>query len=96
MRNVGCGTRNRGDQLRALNVPQLVEVELDLNGMPTMVVRNRGKATRVESVGETWRIDDEWWRQPIERRYMEVVFEGGKRAVLFEDIVTGIWWIQTP
>jgi len=40
----------------------------------------------VEAIGEVWRIDDEWWRQSISRRCVEVVFEGGGRAVLFEDL----------
>jgi hypothetical protein len=51
---------------------------------------------RVESIGETWRVDDEWWRQPISRRYIDVVLEGGKHVVLFEDLVTGQWWLQQP
>jgi len=50
----------------------------------------------VEAVGEVWRIDDEWWRVPINRRYVEVILEGGKRVVLFEDLTTGMWWIQKP
>jgi len=51
---------------------------------------------RVEAVGEVWRIDDEWWRVPIVRRYVEVIFEGGGRVVLFEDLSTGEWWMQKP
>jgi len=43
-----------------------------------------------------WRINDEWWRQPIVRRYVEVVLEGGGRLVLFEDQITGEWWMQKP
>jgi len=43
-----------------------------------------------------WRIDDEWWRQPIVRRYVEVILEGGGRVVLFEDPTTGEWWMQKP
>jgi hypothetical protein len=48
----------------------------------------------VEVIGEVWRIDDEWWRVPIHRRYVEVSFEGGKRVVLFEDLVAKEWWMQ--
>jgi hypothetical protein len=49
---------------------------------------------RVETVGETWRLDDEWWRQPIVRRYVEVVLQGGKRVVLYEDVHTREWFMQ--
>ncbi len=50
----------------------------------------------VETIGEVWRIDDEWWRLPIVRRYVEVILEGGGRVVLFEDIITGEWFAQMP
>ena len=50
----------------------------------------------VEAVGEVWRIEDEWWRVPIVRRYVEVILEGGGRVVLLEDLVTGEWFEQMP
>lgn len=81
----------RADRLRALNVPQPVTVALDADGLPAAV-----SDTTVESVREIWRIDDEWWRQPVSRRYHEVVLEGGRRVVLFEDLVTGDWFVQKP
>jgi len=97
MRKSERGTRNRADRLRALNVPQRVEVELDANGLP-IGMRDAGCEMHraVEAVGEMWRINDEWWRQPIVRRYVEVILEGGGRVVLFEDPTTGEWWMQKP
>jgi len=50
----------------------------------------------IQTVLESWRIDDEWWRQPISRCYHAVLLDGGKRVVLFEDIVTGEWFAQMP
>jgi hypothetical protein len=41
------------------------------------------------------RIDDGWWRKLISRRYFAVILEGGARVVLFEDLVTHEWFIQT-
>jgi len=89
--------RNKTDRLRALNAPHRVEVELDANGLP-IGMRDAGCGMRrpVEAVGEVWRIDDEWWRMPIRRRYLEAILEGGKRVVLFEDLTTGAWWMQKP
>ena len=95
-RNAEGGTRNGADRLRALNVPQRVKVQLDEQRRPTIVQRETGNGKRVESQGENWRMDDEWWRQPIVRRYVEVVLEGGGRVVLFEDLITGEWWMQKP
>jgi hypothetical protein len=57
---------------------------------------SKGGGQAIEDVLESWRVEDEWWRQPIARRYYEVVLEGGKRAVLFEDLLTGEWLIQQP
>jgi hypothetical protein len=97
----------RVDRLRALNLPLRVEVELDKQGLP-QVVRQRseesgstspptgGWGRRVEEVLEIWRVDDEWWRRPITRRYVEVLLEGGGHVVLFEDLVTREWFLQKP
>ena len=87
--------RHETDRLRALNVPQRVLVELDEQRRPRVVKRETGTGKRIESFGENWRMDDEWWRQPIVRRYVEVVLEGGGRAILFEDLITGEWFMQT-
>ncbi|MGH7644869.1 MAG: hypothetical protein ACREMR_04710 [Gemmatimonadales bacterium] len=99
----------RVDRLRAINLPKPVTVELDAEGRPVAVLvgkRETGNGKRqsarppvrlsVEFLGETWRIDDEWWRRPIARRYVEVMLESGGRVVLFEDLVMGEWWMQTP
>ena len=50
----------------------------------------------IETVREMWRVDDEWWRDQIARRYIEVVLEGGKHVVLFEDLLKGTWFVQEP
>jgi hypothetical protein len=71
-----------------------VEVELDERGRPRAVVDEHGRS--IETIGEVWRVDDEWWRQPISRRYFDVVLEGGKHAVLYQDLTTGQWWMQKP
>ena len=74
-------------------MPRRVAVELDAAGQPATVLA-ADTPLRVEAVCETWRLDDEWWRQPISRRYAEVVLEGGKRVVLFEDMHTREWFMQ--
>jgi hypothetical protein len=81
----------RTDRIRAINVPKKIVVELDSMGMPRLV----GGVT-VEVALETWRIDDEWWRARIARRYYEIVLDGGKHVVLFEDQMSAEWRIQTP
>ena len=48
----------------------------------------------VVAIGEVWRVDDEWWRQPVARRCVEVILEGGAHLMLFEDLTTGDWFAQ--
>jgi len=73
-----------------------VTVDLNESGLMT-VGRPDGRIVgKVEAILESWRIDDEWWRRTIARNYMEVMLEGGKRMVLFQDLRTGQWFAQMP
>jgi len=73
-----------------------VTVDLYESGL-MMVGRPDGRTVgKVEAILESWRIDDEWWRRTIARNYMEVMLEGGKRMVLFQDLLTGQWFAQMP
>jgi hypothetical protein len=71
-----------------------VRVEVDAAGRPAAIGRGASIAQAVEAVLEVWRVDDEWWRQPISRLYHDVVLESGGHLVLFEDLVTGDWFAQ--
>lgn len=57
---------------------------------------NRATGKRVESILEIWCVHDEWWREPISRRYVEVILEGGKHVILYEDLITDNWFLQQP
>jgi hypothetical protein len=82
-------------RLRPLDAPSPVEVRTDREGSPLEVrIRGEGRAKRVANVREVWRIDDEWWRQPISRLYYEVALENGKLLTLYRDLVEGGWWRQ--
>lgn len=91
----------RTDRLRAVNEPRQVAVEINADGSPA-AVKPLGRGTvgpldgKIETIGEMWRIDDEWWRQTISRLYWEVILEGGKRVVLFQDLITTAWFMQQP
>jgi len=86
----------RADRLRALNLPHPVRVEVDEAGQPTAVRDGPSAPAAVETLLEYWRIDDEWWRDPISRRYADVVLQGGKHVVLYQDLLTGDWFMQRP
>ena len=81
-------------RLRPLGQPRGVTVRTDENGEPTHV-RLAGKPARtVEAVRERWRIDDEWWRQPISREYRVVVLDDGRNITLYHDLLEGNWYAQ--
>ena len=84
----------RPDRLRVLNAPRSITVELAATHPVAVWLPTAAAATLIDTVLETWQIDDEWWRQPIARRYVEAVLAGGARVVLFQDLLTGGWYQQ--
>ncbi len=112
-------TTARADQLRPLNLPQPVTVQLGNDELPSAIAtavrpsaclpvrpENEGQSIEatdgdlayktVEAIIETWHVTDEWWRKPIERRYVEVILQGGKHVVLYEDLANKDWFVQKP
>jgi hypothetical protein len=75
---------------RQLAVPRRVAVTAAEDGQPLVVA---GRA--VDSVRESWLIEDRWWTErPIRRRYWEVVTVCGRDEVVFRDLRSGRWWRQ--
>lgn len=80
--------------LRHLNQPQPAAVEADTQGEPKAMLW-RGTCRRVTSIHDTWRIDDEWWRDEIARRYFAIELEGGRRLTVYHDMVADAWYAQS-
>ncbi|HWC86994.1 MAG TPA: hypothetical protein VG388_10665 [Solirubrobacteraceae bacterium] len=75
---------------RRLAVPTRTSVTAADDGCP-LVVDGR----TVDSVRESWLIEDRWWTdRPLRRRYWEVVTTGGRNVVVFHDLMRGAWWSQ--
>ncbi|MEO9255204.1 MAG: hypothetical protein ABI305_06675 [Tepidiformaceae bacterium] len=88
------GTAAGARGLRRLNQPQPAAVEADALGEPkAMLVR--GVFQRVSTIHDSWRIDDEWWRDEIARRYFAVELEGGRHLTVYHDLVTDAWFAQS-
>ena len=76
-----------------LNIPRDIRVTADEDGSPVFVwIRNRQR--RVARVRNVWRIDDEWWRQEIARRYFELELSNGSMITVFQDLISGNWFLQ--
>ena len=58
------------------------------------VVLYGGNETRVESVICHWRMNQEWWKRPVERDYFRVRLSGGVICELFRDNSSRRWQLQ--
>jgi len=78
---------------KALNLPREIGVLADEAGVPAAITR-KGARRRVVQVVDTWRVDDEWWRQEVSRLYFQLELEGGFRLTVFQDLLSGNWYEQ--
>ena len=75
---------------RRLSVPRRVSVDADGDGLPLIV-----DGREIDSVRESWLIEDRWWtEEPMRRHYWEVVTTCGRDEVVFCDLRSGRWWRQ--
>ncbi len=77
----------------SLNPPRPIHVTVDEGGMPASVVRS-GRQLPVTAVVDTWRIDDEWWRDEISRRYHRLALADGTTLTVVADLIAGGWYAQ--
>ncbi|MBX5446014.1 MAG: hypothetical protein IRZ30_12670 [Sphaerobacter sp.] len=82
----------RADQLRPLNRPRPARI-LTEQGRPAVVIEGQ-RRYRVTQVRDAWRIDDEWWRNPISRRYYQLVLDNGSLRTVYHDLITDTWYEQ--
>jgi hypothetical protein len=82
-------------RLRPLNEPRPLSVVADERGRPVRVNSGQWAVYRgVERIIDRWRIDDEWWREPIARFYYAIELEDGRTMTIFQDLIKGTWWEQ--
>jgi hypothetical protein len=81
---------DRAQRTRRLGVPHRVAVVTGEDGQPLLI-----DGCEVDSVRESWLLEDRWWAErPLRRRYWEVVTTGGRDEVVFHDLRSGRWWRQ--
>jgi hypothetical protein len=86
-------TPARADQLRPLNVPRPIEV-ISENDLPIALIGVGSQRQPIVAVQETWHIDDEWWRDPIHRRYHRVQLANGSLRTIYRDGGSERWQEQ--
>jgi hypothetical protein len=89
-----AGATGGPGRVRPLNRPRPLQVEASEDGRPIAVYLS-GRRYGVEAVLDTWRIDDEWWRQrPVSRVYFSLLLEDGRMVTVYRDLVNGQWLRQ--
>jgi hypothetical protein len=81
-----------------LNLPRPARVRSGEGGVPLQV-----DGRTVDLVRESWLVEDRWWtRQPLRRRYWELVTTSGRNLVVFHDLGVGVggaraggWFVQS-
>jgi hypothetical protein len=80
--------------VRLLNQPKPAAVEANKHGEPEAIVV-QGRFQHVRAIHDSWRIDDEWWREEIARRYFTVELANGRKLTVYHDLVGGGWFAQS-
>lgn len=87
------GTSAGAGRFRRLNEPRPAAIEATVRGTPKAMLWN-GVYQAVAAIHDTWRIDDEWWRDEIARRYFAIELGSGRRLTVYHDLVQGAWYVQ--
>jgi hypothetical protein len=86
-------TSSRTHQLRSLNQPQEIQVHTTPRGFPREIQTSRGRQN-VQEIQDIWRIDDEWWREPVVRRYFRLLLGNGHLCTVYQDMTHAQWYMQ--
>lgn len=88
------GTTIRPHQLRPLNLPRAVSVET-VRERPVALMDKHGERIAIATIEEEWSIDDEWWRDRVQRHYFRVRLAHGPVRTIFLDGESGRWFEQS-
>ncbi len=86
-------TSSRAHQLRPLNAPIPLTVTSTSTGVPHALTINQ-QQHEVARIQDTWIIEDEWWRDPINRQYYSLLLTDGTRRTVFHDRLADTWYLQ--
>lgn len=88
------GAASGVDPLRPLNRPRPVAVRAQGAHHRPVALIERGRPRLVARIQDFWRLDDEWWRDPIRRRYYRVVLDDGSLRTIYHDETADRWYEQ--
>ena len=81
------------DTFKPVNAPDQIQIIENPQGEPATIMMERRSIGL--SVIDSWRIDDEWWRdRPVSRLYFDVILTSGHRFVVYKELAGGRWYRQ--
>lgn len=86
------GTPLRPVALRPVKQPRTLQIVIE-HGVPVALI-DGGCRLAVLQIQDVWMIEDEWWRQPINRRYFCLLLDGGITRSVVHDRTSDAWYAQ--
>ncbi len=80
--------------LRPLNQPRPITISTHGETHRPVGLIERGRHHPIARVQDSWCIEDEWWREPIRRRYYQLVLNDGNLRTVYHDLVADRWYEQ--
>jgi hypothetical protein len=74
-------------------LPLRIEVGLSTDGQPARLIYG-GAVRPVMGIDGSWRDDRQWWSKPIRRDYFRVVLGDGSLRNIFQDLISGAWFLD--
>ncbi|MCA9860427.1 MAG: hypothetical protein KC438_11930 [Thermomicrobiales bacterium] len=75
-------------------MPRAVTVET-ARDRPVALTDKQGARVEISAIEEEWLIDDEWWRDHLQRHYFRVRLPHGPTRTVFLDGESGNWFEQS-
>ena len=70
-----------------------IEVLAGDDGQPA-AFKWQGRLHPVATINQQWRIEEDWWREPVERDYYKLTTQTGLLVVIFRNLSNGAWYLQ--
>lgn len=87
------GAPPRAHNLRALNEPKPVTVLTEDDLPATLIEKDRQYA--IAQIQDTWIIQDEWWREEMDRQYYYLLLDNGTLRTVYHDRIADTWYEQS-
>jgi hypothetical protein len=69
-----------------------VQVRVNGDGMP-QAMRIGGAWHDIDEVVLTWRVETDWWREPVRRDYVRCLLKGDECLDVYRDIERDAWFL---